>query len=156
MCTVLSQPYAIVCRSRTSPQACITCFHAPEVGHHQHHAPMSSSLKTPPSSALTNILVGPSDYPVRPNRNYPTATILHPASCPPRTTVHCLDALCMHDPCHDMLQTPSGLIRTSPSSSRTSIFINLAFRYTIKQSFAPTNHILDATSEKTCSHQTKK
>ena len=98
VCTVLNQPCAIVCQSRTSPQACTTCFHAPEVGHHQHHAPMSSSLKSPPSSALTDIHVDPSDSPVRPSRNYLTATMLHPASCPLRTIVHCLNALCMHDP----------------------------------------------------------
>ena len=39
--------------------------------------------------------------------NYLTATMLHPASCPPCTTVHCLDALCMHDPA----TTSSRLLR---------------------------------------------
>src|SRR3954469_5083852 len=43
-------------------------FPRPEVGHHRHHAPMSSSPKSPPSSTLTNIHVDPSDYPVRPSR----------------------------------------------------------------------------------------
>jgi len=131
MCTVLNQPRAIVCRSRTSPQACTTCFHAPEVGHHQHHAPMSSSLKSLPSSALTDIHVSPSDYPVRPSRNNPTATMLHPASCPPRTSMHCLDALCLHDPVttHSRLlralyacrQPRTRSILTNSTSHRTSI-----------------------------------
>lgn len=57
---------------------------------------MSSLLKSSPSSALTDIHVDPSDYLVRPSRNYPTASMLHPASCPPLRAL--LIAMCMHDP----------------------------------------------------------
>ena len=132
MCTILSQPYAIVCRSRTSPQACTTRFHAPEVGHHQHHAPMSSSLKSPPSSALTNTHVSPSDNPVRPSRNYPTANMLHPTSCPPRTSVHCLDALCLHDPVTARSRLLQALYAHRHPCRTMSILINLASCYSIK------------------------
>jgi hypothetical protein len=49
-------------------------FPRPEVGHHQHHVPMSSSPILPPFSVPTDIQVDPSDYLVRPSRTCPTAT----------------------------------------------------------------------------------
>jgi hypothetical protein len=101
---------------------------------------MSSSLKSPPSSALTDIHVDPSDCPVRPSRTCPTATMLHPASCPPAYLHALLDALCLHDPvttrsrllralyarCRMPLHAPSPLQTCAHSVDSFTITSNLA------------------------------
>ena len=127
--TVLNQPRAIVLSKPHKPSGLRHVFPRP-----RSRSPSASRsyvvIADPTTVFCTNRLASiPSDCPVRPSRTCST---------------------------HDMLQTPLSLIRTAPSSSHTSIFINLVLRCTIKQSFAPTDHILDATLEKTCSHRTKK
>ena len=107
--TALNQLRALVLSKPHKPQACTTCFHAPEVGHHQHHAHTSLSPKSSPSSALTDIPVDPSDYPVRPSQKISDCNNAPP--CVMTSLAHLnalLDALCLHDP----VTTRSRFFRT--------------------------------------------
>ena len=55
MCTVLNQPRAIVLSKPHKSSDLRHVFPRPEVGHHQHHAPMSSLPIPPPSSVPTDL-----------------------------------------------------------------------------------------------------